>query len=297
MSADSRYATPAAFRRALTDRLKAAAKEGRWTLQQLQRHVAYDRLIVRLYLVDDRWIIKGATALLARDIGVRGTLDIDLYLEAERETAESELRRAATIDVGDWFSFEIGGRRPISNNAFRLPVNGRIGTTTWLAFHVELVGSDVRMTGQPESVPPLAAGFIPEIEQHSYRAYPLVDHVADKVAATYQGHGDMRRPSTRYRDLVDLVAIVNRASVSAQAQSLALRSEFDRRCLTVPEHFDVPDPALWEGGYAAEASRSLLDTARTLDGALAVVRPFIDPILDGTAVGSWERNSRRWIRF
>ena len=30
MSASDRYATPAAFRRALTDRLKAAAEEGRW---------------------------------------------------------------------------------------------------------------------------------------------------------------------------------------------------------------------------------------------------------------------------
>jgi hypothetical protein len=297
VSAASRYATPAAFRRALTDRLKAAAKDGRWTLPQLQRQVAYDRLIERPYLVDDRWIIKGATALLARDFGVRGTLDIDLFLEAEREAAENELRLAAAIDVGDWFSFEIGGRTPISNNAVRLPVDGRIGTTTWLAFHVDLVGSDIRMTGQPEAVPPLARGVIPEVEQHGYRAYPLVDHVADKVAATYEGYGEMRRSSTRYRDLVDLVAIVNGASVSAEAQYLALRSEFDRRGLTVPEHFDVPDPALWARGYAAEARRSLLDTARTLDGALAVVRPFTDPIFDGTPAGSWERSSRRWIRF
>lgn len=37
--------------------------------------MAYDRLLERLYLVDEGWIIKGATALLARDIGVRGTLD------------------------------------------------------------------------------------------------------------------------------------------------------------------------------------------------------------------------------
>jgi hypothetical protein len=297
VSAASRYATPAAFRRALTDRLKAAAKERRWTLPQLQRQVAYDRLIERLYLADDRWIIKGATALLARDLGVRGTLDVDLYLDTGREAAETTLRRAAGIDAGDWFSFEIGGRTPIGNNAGRLPVDGRIGTTTWLAFHVDLVGSDIRMTGLPDAVPPLAEGLIPGVEQHGYRAYPLVDHVADKVAATYEGHGVTRRPSTRYRDLVDLVAIVNGASVSAVAQSLALRSEFDRRGLTVPMHFDVPDPALWERGYAAEARRSLLDTARTLEDALAVVRPFIDPILEGTAAGSWERSSRRWIRF
>lgn len=296
MTAVSRYATPGAFRRALTDRLDAAAKDGRWTIQQLQRQVAYDRLIERLYLVDDRWIVKGATALLARDIGVRGTLDIDLYLQAEQEAAETELRRAAAIDVGDWFSFEIGGRTLISSNAIRLPVDARIGTTTWLAFHVDLVGPGIRMTGQAEEVPPLAQGVVPNVEQRGYRAYPLVDHVADKVAATYEGHGQTRRPSTRYRDLVDLVAIVTGASLVAEAQAFALQSEFDRRGLAIPDHFDVPDYQLWERGYAAEAGRSLLDTARTLDVALAVVRPFLDPLLDGTAVGSWEPNSRRWIR-
>jgi hypothetical protein len=52
MTAADRYPTPASFRRALTDRLKLAAKESRWTLPQLQRQVAYDRLLERLYLVD-----------------------------------------------------------------------------------------------------------------------------------------------------------------------------------------------------------------------------------------------------
>jgi Nucleotidyl transferase AbiEii toxin, Type IV TA system len=85
------------------------------------------------------------------------------------------------------------------------------------------------MTGQPEAAPPLAHHVIREVEQHGYRVYPLADHVAGKIAATYEEHGETRRPSTRYRDLVDLVAIVNGASVSAEAQSLALRSEFDRR--------------------------------------------------------------------
>lgn len=296
MSADDRYATPPAFRRALTDQLKAAAKEGRWAFQQLQRQVAYDRLIARLYPIDDGWIVKGATALLARDIGARGTLDVDLYRRAAREVAEGELRRAAATDVGDWFRFEVGGGTAIGNNAVRLPVDARIGVTTWVGFHVDLIGSDVHMTGQPEDVPPLARGLIPEVEQRGYRAYPLVDHVADKVAATYERHGQEGRPSTRFRDLVDLVAIVKGASVPAEAQSDALRSEFERRGLTVPARFDVPDHVLWERGYAAEARRSLLDTARTLAAALAVVNPFIDPLLDRTAVGSWDRCSGAWIQ-
>ena len=78
MTAEDRYTSPAAFRRALTDTLRDAAKNSQWSLQQLQRHVAYDRLLERLYLIDDGWIVKGATALLARDLGVRGSLDIDL---------------------------------------------------------------------------------------------------------------------------------------------------------------------------------------------------------------------------
>lgn len=294
MSAGDRYATPGAFRRALTDRLKAAAKGGRWTFQQLQRQVAYDRLIERLYLLDDGWIVKGATALLARDIGVRASLDVDPYREVAREIAEEELRRAAVADIGDWFRFEIGGGIDIGNHSVRLSVNATIGATTWVEFHVDLVGSDLRMTGQPEDVPPLARGVIPEVGQRGYRAYPLVDQIADKVAATYERHGEERRPSTRYRDLVDLVAIVTTASVGAASQRAALTSEFDRRGLTLPTSFVVPDRALWEPGYRAEARRSLLDTAQTLDEALVVVGPFIDPLLDGSASGSWEPGPRRW---
>ncbi len=294
LTAGDRYATPAAFRRALTDRLKRAAKDGRWSLQQLQRQVAYDRLIERLYFVDDGWIVKGATALLARDIGVRGSLDIDLYRAVSREVAEDELRRAVALDLGDWFRFEVGGGTPIAGDAVRLPVNSVIGATTWVEFRVDLVGSNLRMTGQPEDVPPLARGVIPEVEQRGYRAYPLVDHIADKVAAIYERHGGDGRPSTRYRDLVDLVAIVTSTSVSASAQSLAVRSEFERRELTLPDQFDVPDRSLWEQGYTAEARRSLLDTARTLDEAIAVVGGFVDPLLGGTAVGVWDRHFGAW---
>jgi hypothetical protein len=229
MIAKERYATPAAFRRALTDRLKELAKESRWTLQQLQRQVAYDRILERLYLVDDGWIVKGATALLARDLGVRGSLDIDLYREVAWEVAESDLRRAAATDIGDWFRFEIGAASVIGTDAVRLPVDAIIGATTWAAFHVDLVGADLRMTGQPEDVPPLARGVIPNVEQRGYRAYPLTDHIADKVAATYERHGDTQMPSTRFRDLVDLVAIIAGASVNAEAlRHTSQLSESDR---------------------------------------------------------------------
>lgn len=42
------YMSPAAFRRALTDRLRDVEKKSRWKLPQLQRQFAYDRLLQRL---------------------------------------------------------------------------------------------------------------------------------------------------------------------------------------------------------------------------------------------------------
>ncbi len=296
MSDTRRYGSPAAFRRALTDKLRAKAETSRWTLPQLQRQMAYDRLLERLYLVDEGWVVKGATALLARDIGVRATIDIDVYREAAREVAEAELRTAATKDIGDWFAFEFGAARSVADGSagIRLPVTAYIGTTVWASFHVDLVGSDLRMTGEPEAVPPLARVVMPDVDQHGYRAYPLVDHVADKVAAMFELHGEKGAPSTRYKDLVDIVAIVISASMDAAPQLTALRSEADRRGITLPVRFSVPDRALWERGYAAEAGRSLLPVAHTLDDALATVTPFLDPLLDGSAAGRWDPEHRRW---
>jgi hypothetical protein len=289
------YGTPSAFRRAFTDRLKEAAKTSRWSLAELQRQMAYDRLLERLYLVDDGWIVKGATALLARDIAVRATVDIDIYRERARDEAEAELREAASRDIGDWFSFQLGPGRIVNDGAgMRIPVTASVGATVWAPFHIDLVGSDLRMTGQPEDVPPLARVLMPDVEQHGYRAYPLVDHVADKISATLERYGDREMPSTRYKDLVDLVAIVTEASVAADRQAIDLASEAKRRGITLPARFDVPDRELWERGYAAEAGRSLLPTARTLDEALGVIRPFIDPLLAGAAVGRWDQKLGRW---
>lgn len=258
--------------------------------------MAYDRLLTRLYRADRGWIVKGATALLARDIGVRGTLDIDMYREVAQDVAENDLRRAAARDIGDWFRFEVGLGRSVATGAFgvRLPVSAFIGMTQWVAFHVDLLGADLRMTGSPDDVSPLARVTMPGFEQLHYRVYPLVDHVADKIVATLQRYGSTDAPSTRYKDLVDLVAIIGSSSIDAVAQLGAVRSEAARRAVTLPVCFDVPDHALWPPGYARAAAESLLLGAHSLEDALGVVRPFIDPLLGGGAVGRWNPQRRRW---
>ena len=53
MTGGRSYGSPSAFRRALIDKLRDLATRSRWTLLQLPRQMAYDRLLERLYLVDE----------------------------------------------------------------------------------------------------------------------------------------------------------------------------------------------------------------------------------------------------
>jgi hypothetical protein len=82
--------------------------------------------------------------------------------------------------------------------------------------------------------------------------------------------------------------------VQADSQQQALESEAERRGLILPGQFGVPDHQLWDTGYRAEARRSLLTIARTLDEATDIVRPFADPLLERTAAGQWEPTIGRW---
>src|SRR2546425_12955362 len=114
------------------------------------------------------------------------------------------------------------------------------------------------MTGHPEDVPPVARGIIPHVDQRGYRAYPLVDHVADKVAATYERHGAEQVPSTRYRDVVDLVSIVTGASVSAGEQRLVVVLEFRWGGANISASFDLAYLSFLGTGPARAARRSVL---------------------------------------
>lgn len=75
------YRSPAALRAALTDRLKKLADSSPFTVTELHRQFAYDRLLARLFSAPDadRWVLKGAAALLARLDVARHSKDVDLF--------------------------------------------------------------------------------------------------------------------------------------------------------------------------------------------------------------------------
>lgn len=292
---ERQYRTPDAARTAVTDKLRAQAKEGPWQLGELQRQYAYDELVERLYRLDQGWVIKGAAALLARRVSVRHTIDIDVYRAGEINDVERQLRDAAALDIGDWMRFEVGPTVRVvaaGAQAARLRARSFIGTKPWAAFQVDIVADGIQMTGRPDAVRPLTSIDGRDQNRQPWLAYPLVDHVADKVCAILERYDG--KPSTRFKDLIDLVAITGRTSVPADLQMRALAKEANRRHLGLPRAFDVPERDLWVRGYRSEAHRTVGLQAVELDDALALVRLFLVPLLAGTAAGHWNPTTRQW---
>lgn len=297
------YGDPRALRQAVTNRLRRLAGERSGSqLADLQRQFAYDRLLCRVFQADrDRWILKGATAMLARLAGqARHTIDIDLYRRSgELGDAEEALRSAAQIDLGDYFRFELSPVEPIAQGgrAVRLAAVAYVGVKEFARFHVDLV-TDLAMTGTPDEVSPLVPIELPGVMRTTYRAYPVPDHISDKVCGLLEVHQRFDGPpvpSTRYRDLADLAMFAHTAKVKAAALSVALESEAGRRQLELPDQLPAPRGPGWPAGYARVARDAPGLVELDLEAAMATVGRFIDPVLSREATGRWNPRELSWV--
>lgn len=297
-----RYGSPQALRRAVTDRLRDFASQRPGThLDDLLRRFAYDRLLARVFTADvDRWVLKGAAAMLARlPDAARRSKDVDLYSQTGNlSDAETALRAAAVLDLGDYFRFEFGAARVMSQGAaaLRVPATTHLGPTEFASFHVDLVVA-LSMTGEPEAVPPLVDVDI-GLPRLYYRAYPVADHIADKLCGlieTHESASGEAAASTRYRDLVDLATFARAIGVDARALKTALASEAARRGLTLPDHLPEPTGADWRAGYARSVRDAPALADRDLESALRTARSMLDPVLADQPAGQWDHSTLKWL--
>jgi Nucleotidyl transferase AbiEii toxin, Type IV TA system len=178
----------------------------------------------------------------------------------------------------------------------RVRVVAFLGLKEFASFHVDLVAG-LPITGVPDAVPPLVPLQLPGLVTSTYSAYPLADHVADKVCALLETHArssGLREPSTRFRDLADLAIFAHTISIAANDLDAALASEAKRRGLTLPARLSVPAGRDWPRGYERVARDAPRLIERDLQSAIETVASFIDPVLAGTARGRWDPQSLRW---
>jgi hypothetical protein len=291
------YATSASFNTAITARLKIVAAESPYTVSQLRRQFAYDRFLARVFTLGDQsWILKGGVAMLARLAVARHSMDIDLAADFDAtHAALHQLRLIADHDLHDHFTFVLAEPRSLVKGiaGVRVPVTAQLGPRMFERFSVDLV-TGAQITAAPEVAHPLdLLGDLPGLVRPDYRLYPLVDTLADKVLAVMEQHGE--RPSTRFRDLVDIMLILRTSTIDAAALRRALASEHRRRGRSVTVSFAVPDESLWRAGYARTVVDAPNVVERTLDQALPLAKAFLDPILEGAITyGSWNPATRTW---
>lgn len=290
-----KYRTAAAFRQALEQRLLARARATNVSLVRLRKTVVFDRLLARLAVTaPGRWVLKGALALDFR-IGerTRTTKDMDLVRHDDEEAATTDLIAAQSADLGDFFVFSISGRD-------RLPPDG--GGTIEFRVRAELSGrvfEDVLMDigfsdplgWQPERVRGSDLLAFADIEPIEVPVLPLEQHVAEKVHAYTRSYG--RHPSSRVKDLVDMVLIKQFMTLDAARLHAALVGTFeDRGQHALPAILPHP-PADWTVPYRKLAVDVGIDP-RLANGHTDAAA-LLDPVLAGFATGRWDSDNDAWL--
>jgi hypothetical protein len=288
-----RYATAAAFRRALEDRLQDIARKEGVDLQRLRRQVAFDRLLARLFQAAQPgalpWVLKGGYAMELRIKAARTTKDIDLTMRSVFSSGEKKddkknlavlekLQEAAAFRGEDFVVYTIG--EPISDldaapyGGARFPVEARLDGRVFVGFHLDVGIGDAVMEPLEVIEGRDWLGFA-GIASPSLYMIPREQQFAEKLHAyTLPRHG---AANTRVRDLVDMVLLIQSGTLTNDKVAEAIRVTFERRKTHAsPNALPLP-PAQWQKPYEALARECGI--SGQVEDAFAVLRIFLKPIL------------------
>lgn len=297
-------------RRSRDAKIRNAARSQGTTAELIRKQVAFNLFFQRIFSQEDsRWTLLGGNALLIRTGYGRYTQDVDLSRDEQWEDlshVQEELESLlAEGDRPDDFSFTI--TKAIAHSE---PDNYGYGTKTakinvridfggrpFDTFSIDIT-SRKHITSAVERIqlkPALedeALSDLPEIP-----TVPAENHLADKICALYETHqGDKQRPSTRYRDLADMVRFVKDVPLDATRLAIALKHEQQRRKIQLPNQLHSPHPS-WEIEYpkAARDFAQYPENLRPLDKALDYVGFCLNEILNTTrTTGRWNPERQQW---
>jgi hypothetical protein len=286
-----RYENPAAFRQALTDRLRADSARGALPTESLRTKLVIERLLARLFHREDPpWLLKGGYAFELRfrpkarttrdvDLSILGTTD-DGWPHGIAELRDA-LQVAADLDLGDHLQFAIGAPKrrlqgPPGGGA-TFPVEARIAGKAFGLFHVD-AGMGDAIVGEPEElIAEDRLGFA-GIPPPRVFATSRAQQFAEKLHAYTLEWTD--RENTRVKDLVDMVLLIERGALDPAEVRAAVHATFDRRAKQPVPGRLAPPPASWTDEFAALAAQAALQAAQ-VDVAFQRLAAFRD-----SAVGS-----------
>ncbi|MEI9979850.1 MAG: nucleotidyl transferase AbiEii/AbiGii toxin family protein [Edaphobacter sp.] len=277
-----KYATGAALRAALEERLKQIAKAENVQLQRLRRQVAFDRFLARLFPGSDtQWVLKGGYAMELRFEIARATKDLDFTVRAisgsSNDAVLGHLQEAGRQNLNDFFSFRVGAAMADLDGApyggSRYPVDARMADRTFVKFHLDAGIGDV-VLDPVERIQTRDWFAFAEIPPASVPMIQREQQFAEKLHAYTLPRGGAA--NSRVRDLVDMVLLIQPGTLDVSIASEALQSTFNRRGThSLPTALEPP-PADWSQPFQRLAEECRLDPS--MNEAFAVLLQFYNSL-------------------
>jgi hypothetical protein len=297
--------------RSLSARLNNEARRRGVTADVIRKQYVFTLFLSRLFDSDPQppWVLLGGNALLIRTGAGRFTQDVDLARESKwKSTEDVRVELQSLADAGadrDPFTFVIVSVEPHSepdpygygSKTATAKVQASLGAQVFDTFTIDL--TERRHLDVPVDQVPLRAVIEHETlaDLPSVPTTPLENHLADKVCAMYERHGkDGESPSTRYRDLADIVRIIRAGPIDAARFKEILTRESGRRKLALPSNMEAPAKE-WRVAFPLQARTFAEYPSRLheLDSSLNETRPCLDPILSGDRTsGTWDHEAQFW---
>ncbi|MFC9935830.1 nucleotidyl transferase AbiEii/AbiGii toxin family protein [Glutamicibacter sp. NPDC127525] len=297
-------------RRSRDAKIRNAAKDQGTTAELIRKQVAFNLFFQRVFSQEDsRWTLLGGNALLIRTGYGRFTQDVDLSRDEQWEDlshVQEELE--ALLSEGDRlddFSFTITKAIAHSepdnygygSKTAKINVRVDFGGKPFDTFSIDIT-SRKHITSAVERIQ-----LKPALDDAALTGLPAIptvqaeNHLADKICALYETHqGAKQRPSTRYRDLADMIRFVKDVPFDAAQLILVLKHEQQRRKIRLPDQLVSPHPS-WNKEYpkAARAFAQYPQHLLPLDKALDYAGTCLNEILNNTRTeGRWNPEHQQW---
>src|SRR5712691_4689536 len=292
-----RYATAAAFRQALDDRLKTEAARAGLPLARLRKQVAFELFLRRLVAVaPNLWVLKGALALELRlKTTTRPTKDIDLGRDDDEQAAIEDITAAQQLVLDDFFAYAAIRTDELDRTdefaAVRFHIAAQLVGRTFEQFTLDIGFTD-SIPAMPDTIKTSDLLAFAGIDPIDLPALPLAQHLAEKVHAYTRTYGATARQSTRPKDLVDIPPDRSLRADRCSSTETALETTFtERQHHVLPTSLPTP-PSEWADPYRRLAAG--IGVEPDLSAAFADAATFLDPILGGRSDGTWDAAHKRW---
>ncbi len=296
---------------AIKDSARAAVRQtgpghGAATVDARIRQARFDRFLCRVFASgeESEWFLKGGMSMLARVPLSRSTKDIDLASETATDLADAqrELTALVAADLGDHLTFRLVRSVPTGMGDNQPGVLTRRLVFACLdADHdtqIDTIMVDIVVgpppVGRPETIEPANRLRLKRpLITHPYRLFPIADQIADKVCATLSTSYGAGKPSSRVKDLVDLVVLAHTQRVGLRELRTAITA---KRLVSGMEPFDrFVIPTEWATTYPATAKGVPSAESYTAETAALLVARLVDAaLLASPTDGSWNPQELTW---